>query len=163
MKQLELVIRNQTGLHARPAKVLVNLAKQFKADISIHCKQKRANAKSMVSVLTLGATCGSAISIQANGEDEELALAKLEEAIAAGLGDVDHAETQMEPPVAAPEEGKAESLQPDARGALKGVPAAPGIAAAAAYLLRPINVPRTTPTTVPIAKPVTARAAVSFI
>ena len=55
MKQLELVIRNQTGLHARPAKVLVNLAKQFKSDIRIQCKDKRANAKSMVSVLTLGA------------------------------------------------------------------------------------------------------------
>ena len=59
MKQIELVIQNRTGLHARPAKVLVNLAKQFKSDISLQHGAKRANAKSMVSVLTLGAVSGS--------------------------------------------------------------------------------------------------------
>ena len=48
MKQIELVIQNETGLHARPAKVLVNLAKQFKSNISLQHKGKKANAKSMV-------------------------------------------------------------------------------------------------------------------
>ena len=67
MKQIELVVQNKTGLHARPAKVLVNLAKQFKSDISLQHKGKRANAKSMVSVLTLGAVNGSDIIVQANG------------------------------------------------------------------------------------------------
>ena len=52
MKQLEIVIQNPTGLHARPAKVLVKLAKQFQSDIKIKHGEKTANAKSMVSVLT---------------------------------------------------------------------------------------------------------------
>src|ERR1044071_7466263 len=93
MKQIELVIQNETGLHARPAKVLVNLAKQFKSNISLQHKGKRANAKSMVSVLTLGAVRGSDITVQVEGVDEEIAITELESAIRSGLGDNDgHAE-----------------------------------------------------------------------
>jgi phosphoenolpyruvate-protein phosphotransferase len=129
MKQIELVIQNPTGLHARPAKVLVNLAKQFKSEISLHCQAKRANAKSMVSVLTLGATSGSAITLQVNGEDEDAALAELAEAIRSGLGDCDlHAEPAPQPvtapqPVVSPLEAS-----PAAPGVIQGIGAAPGIA-----------------------------------
>ena len=98
MKQIEIVIHNRTGLHARPAKVLVNLAKQFKSDIRLHYGEKKANAKSMVSVLTLGAVSGSEITVQVDGEDEEKAIAELETAILAGLGDEDgHAEPEPTP------------------------------------------------------------------
>jgi len=85
MKQIELVIQNETGLHARPAKVLVNLAKQFKSNISLQHKGKKANAKSMVSVLTLGAVRGSGITVQVEGVDEENAIAEIEAAIRSGL------------------------------------------------------------------------------
>jgi multiphosphoryl transfer protein len=129
MKQIELVIQNQTGLHARPAKVLVNLAKQFKADIGLTCGAKRVNAKSMVSVLTLGAVKGTSITVQANGEDEDVAIARLEEAIRAGLGDND---TPAAPqPVAHPVAPKVETPQessPETPGVIKGIGAAPGIA-----------------------------------
>ena len=131
MKQIELVIQNQTGLHARPAKVLVNLAKQFKSSISLLYGAKKANAKSMVSVLTLGATKGSNITLQADGADEEQALADIEAAIRAGLGDDDHetpvgknaVPVQKEAPTVL--EQSAETLEP---GVIKGVGAAPGIA-----------------------------------
>ena len=86
MKQIEIVIQNQTGLHARPAKVLVNLAKQFKSRSVFSFGAKRANAKSMVSVLTLGAVSGSSITVQANGEDEDLAIAELKRPSAPGWG-----------------------------------------------------------------------------
>src|ERR1700694_2752270 len=89
MKQIEIVIQNRTGLHARPAKVLVNLAKQFKSDINLQYGTKRANAKSMVSVLTLGAVSGSGITVQAGGVDEDKAIAEIEAAIHLGLGDND--------------------------------------------------------------------------
>lgn len=129
MRQIELVIHNPTGLHARPAKVLVNLAKKFKADVSLHYGEKKANAKSMVSVLTLGAVHGSAILVQASGEDEENAIAELESAIRAGLGDGDlPAEAR---PVTAPVAPQVESpldAAPQALGVIKGIGAAPGIA-----------------------------------
>jgi phosphoenolpyruvate-protein phosphotransferase len=129
MKQIELVIQNQTGLHARPAKVLVNLAKQFKSDISVHHRGKRANAKSMVSVLTLGAERGSDITVQADGVDEEKAIAEIGAAILAGLGDNDgHAEKERvtaEIKVPVETSQSIETLEP---GVIKGVGAAPGIA-----------------------------------
>lgn len=129
MKQIELVILNETGLHARPAKVLVNLAKQFKSNISLQHKGKKANAKSMVSVLTLGAVRGSDIIVQAEGADEETAIAELESAIRAGLGDHE-GQTEPKPiPVnteaPAVVQGVTEHLEP---GVIKGVGAAPGIA-----------------------------------
>jgi phosphocarrier protein FPr len=131
MKQIKLVIQNSTGLHARPAKVLVNLAKQFKAEIRLLYGEKNANAKSMVSVLTLGAVSGSEITVQVNGEDEEIALAELESAIRAGLGDND-AHPAPAAPTLAPVKPKAESTPaepaPEIPGVIKGIGAAPGIA-----------------------------------
>src|SRR5512141_2444762 len=131
MKQIELVIQNQTGLHARPAKVLVNLAKQFKSTISVQLGAKKANAKSMVSVLTLGAAKGSNITLTVDGVDEDQALADVEAAIRAGLGDEDHEAPVEAKPAPVEKEAPtvlqqaAEVLEP---GVIKGVGAAPGIA-----------------------------------
>ena len=130
MKKIELVIQNQTGLHARPAKVLVNLAKQFKSSITLHHGGKRANAKSMVSVLTLGAVRGSNITVQVDGVDEEKAIAEIEAAIRAGLGDHDgHATPEVAPvKTAAPQESPHPIAMNSEPGVIKGVGAAPGIA-----------------------------------
>src|SRR5215468_3642081 len=87
MRQLEVTINNETGLHARPAKTLVNLVKKFKSNIVIYHGAKKANAKSLISVLTLGASKGSQIKIEVSGEDEENAMAEIESAIHSGLGE----------------------------------------------------------------------------
>ena len=140
MKQIEIVIQNKTGLHARPAKVLVNLAKQFKSDISLQYKGKRANAKSMVSVLTLGAVNGSDIIVQANGVDEEKAITEIEAAILSGLGDNDsHIEAGSAPikneaPVKIPQ-----TTEPVEPGVIKGVGAAPGIAVGPVFHFRQVE------------------------
>ena len=140
MKQIELVIQNQTGLHARPAKVLVNLAKQFKSTISLHVAGKKANAKSMVSVLTLGAVRGSDILVQVDGVDEEKAIAEIEAAIRSGLGDLEHpveaeaTPVQKAPPAPTPQAD--EILEP---GVIKGVGAAPGIAVGPVFHFRQLE------------------------
>ena len=129
MKQLEIVIHNPTGLHARPAKVLVKLAKQFKSDIKIQNGEKIANAKSMVSVLTLGASKGSNVIVMVDGEDEELALAEIESAIRSGLGDEDvPAETTAPEMVSAHPSKVSTPVKSSQPGVLQGVAAAPGIA-----------------------------------
>ena len=140
MKQIELVIQNQTGLHARPAKVLVNLAKQFKSNISLQHGSKKANAKSMVSVLTLGAICGSDITVQADGMDEETAIAEIGAAIRAGLGDND-GHTNPEP-VSVTTEAPRQSprvQQTTEPGVIKGVGAAPGIAVGPVFHFQPVD------------------------
>src|SRR5258708_39472458 len=124
MKTIELVIQNSSGLHARPAKVLVNLAKQFDAAIHIQHGQKNANAKSMVSVLTLGVVSGSHITIQANGNDEDRALAEIETAIRAGLGDTDvsvELQASAKPVPSAPRE--TQPSKPDVVAAMSQTPA----------------------------------------
>ena len=133
MKQLEITIDNETGLHARPAKTLVNLVKQFKSDIRIWHGEKKANAKSLISVLTLGASKGSQIKIEVSGEDEENAMAQIESAILSGLGEgkpEDKAQVQQPETLAT---SKAEELpvkhkKPVKANIMQGVGAAPGIA-----------------------------------
>src|SRR5512138_784997 len=84
---IELVIQNRTGLHARPAKEFVNLAKKFAADIRVFHGGRKANGKSLVSLLTLGVKRGSSIRIEVAGADGEAALRALSDAIASGLGE----------------------------------------------------------------------------
>jgi len=141
MKQIDIVIQNRTGLHARPAKVLVNLAKRFKSEISLQHAGKRANAKSMVSVLTLGVVRGSGLTVQASGVDEERAISEIEAAILAGLGDNDAPAEQQAVPANAGTQMEilptTEALEP---GVIKGVGAAPGIAVGPIFHFQPVEI-----------------------
>lgn len=129
MKQIELVINNPSGLHARPAKVFSNLAKQFSCDIHITNADKKANAKSVISVLTLGVHAGTSVKIEANGDDEEEAITALETAIHSGLGEeLDTATTKPEPHNSKEEHvNKSEKLNVQ-HFDFQGVSGAPGIA-----------------------------------
>lgn len=140
MKQIDIVFQNRTGLHARPAKVLVNLAKQFESDIRVQHGDKKANAKSMVSVLSLGVVRGSGVTIQAVGTDEERAIAEIEAAILAGLGDTDAPAEAVSAP-ATPETAQRDA-QPAAAEAnvLKAIGAAPGIAVGPVFHFQPAEV-----------------------
>ncbi len=141
MKEFDVVIENPTGLHARPAKVFVNLAKQFKADVRVLHNGKRANAKSLISMLTLGVERGSQITVVVDGVDEEAAHMALRAAVASGLGEGEHlgseaaAPASAAPAKSAPSETR-EAAAPAADGLIQGVPASPGVAVGPAYLFR---------------------------
>jgi phosphocarrier protein HPr len=87
MVQKEMVIKNKTGLHARPAKLLVELANQFKSDICVIKGEKEVNSKSILGVLTLGAGQGSTLVIRSNGSDEEEAIKAIDELIQSKFGE----------------------------------------------------------------------------
>ncbi len=72
---------NKSGLHARPAAIFVRTANTFKSKILIQKDEKWVDAKSILSVLSLGAEYGSVITIKALGEDEEQSIKKLVELI----------------------------------------------------------------------------------
>lgn len=78
MPEIRLTVRHEIGLHARPASVFVQAAKRFEAEIQVSRGGQRANAKSLLGVLTLGAEQGAEITIHAEGEDAEEALKALE-------------------------------------------------------------------------------------
>ena len=77
----EVVINNQVGLHARPATFFIQRANEFKSSIWVEKDERRVNAKSLLGVLSLGIVKGTAITIIADGTDEEEAIATLAELI----------------------------------------------------------------------------------
>lgn len=77
MVKEKVIVKNETGLHARPASELVKLANQFKSNVQIIIGEKRANAKSMLGVMSAGVRANTEIEIECEGEDEEVALKEI--------------------------------------------------------------------------------------
>jgi Phosphotransferase System HPr (HPr) Family len=69
----QMVIKNKSGLHARPASLLVQTASKFKSSINIEFEGKMINAKSIISILAGGINSGAEIKLIIGGEDEEKA------------------------------------------------------------------------------------------
>ncbi len=77
MYSKEVVVRNQVGLHARPATFFIQRANEFKATVWIEKDARKVNAKSLLGVLSLGITKGTSVNILADGADEEDAVNRL--------------------------------------------------------------------------------------
>lgn len=75
MKQARTKIVNRLGLHARAATLLVNCTSGFTSEIWISLGDRRVNGKSIMGVLTLAATTGSELLIEAEGADDADAVA----------------------------------------------------------------------------------------
>lgn len=76
-----VVIANEQGLHARPADMFVRTAIQFEADVAVVKGGLRVDGKSILDVLTLGATKDTELTLEATGSDAEVALAALAELV----------------------------------------------------------------------------------
>lgn len=87
MKEQTFLITAETGVHARPATLLVNKAGQFESELEIVYKDKKVNLKSIMGVMSLGIPKGSEIKVIANGSDEEAAIKGIEEVIKEHLGE----------------------------------------------------------------------------
>ena len=87
MQELTIKIRNNVGLHARPAAVFVQEAQKFSSNIMTKCGEREANAKSILGVLGLGVSKDMEITIIAEGQDEEQALASLKALIENNFGE----------------------------------------------------------------------------
>ncbi|MEQ2443084.1 HPr family phosphocarrier protein [Pseudoflavonifractor sp. CLA-AP-H29] len=90
MKTAETVVRNKTGLHARPAAAFSAAAAAFQSAVTVRNldKGKQANAKSVVRVLSLGMAQGTRISVSAEGADEEAAVDALVALVNGGFGEL---------------------------------------------------------------------------
>ncbi len=86
MMELLLTLNNDDGLHARPAGVLAKAASQYTARIEIEAKGVSKNAKSVMSLLTLGLEKGDQIKLKVDGPEAELALNELKALIAVNFG-----------------------------------------------------------------------------
>ena len=77
MIEREVVIKNRTGLHTRPAATLVKTASKYKADFFIYKDGMEINGKSIIGVMTLAAEQGSTLNLKFEGEDEAAAAEEI--------------------------------------------------------------------------------------
>ncbi|RPI35224.1 MAG: HPr family phosphocarrier protein [Chloroflexota bacterium] len=87
MPEINLTIRNQVGLHARPAVLFVQSAQSFQSDIRALKGGKEVNAKSFKSILALAVNQNDEIIVRAEGPDADLALEALSRLVAANFGE----------------------------------------------------------------------------
>lgn len=74
MKKFEYVIKDEVGIHARPAGMLVKEAKKYESKITISRDGKTAEASKLMAVMGLGVKCGQTVEVTVEGSDEETAF-----------------------------------------------------------------------------------------
>lgn len=77
MKESKVTLQNEEGLHARPAAMFVRRANQYASDITIVSDGEEVNGKSIIGIMSLGIFSGQEITLQADGADEDEAIADL--------------------------------------------------------------------------------------
>ena len=77
MQTKEIVLTNQGGLHARPATFFVQECNKYKSTVTVTCNGKSGNAKSVITLMSLGAGEGKTITLTIEGEDEVVAMENL--------------------------------------------------------------------------------------
>jgi phosphocarrier protein len=86
LAEAELLIRNQLGLHARAAALLVKTAARFRSQVFVSRDDLEVNAKSILGVMMLAAETGSTIKVRAEGEDADEAIAALKALVEGRFG-----------------------------------------------------------------------------
>jgi len=81
----EVSVKNQVGLHARPATFFIQKANEYKSSIWVERDERRVNAKSLLGVLSLGIVGGTVIKVIADGSDEQLAVDGLVKLVESGF------------------------------------------------------------------------------
>ena len=74
MKQFQYTIKDELGVHARPAGLLVKLAKQYTSTITLEKNGKTCDMRKLMAVMGMGIRQGETITVTAEGEDEAAAI-----------------------------------------------------------------------------------------
>ncbi len=82
MTKKDVTIQNEKGLHARPATLFIQKANYFRSSVWVENGDRKANAKSLLGVLSLAVSKGDVITLSAEGSDETEAVAGLSQLIA---------------------------------------------------------------------------------
>ena len=82
MTKKDVTIQNEKGLHARPATLFIQKANYFRSSVWVENGDRKANAKSLLGVLSLAVSKGDVITLSAEGSDEAEAVAGLSQLIA---------------------------------------------------------------------------------
>ena len=78
MKSFEFTVKDELGIHARPAGMLTKEAKKYKSTILLKKGDKEVNVLKLMALMGLGVKCGETVTVTINGEDEETCAAEIE-------------------------------------------------------------------------------------
>lgn len=136
-----VIIPNRTGLHARPAAVLANLARSFQSQIKLQLGERQANARSVTAIMELEVPYGAKVQVVASGPDAQAAVDKLAEVLGQGCGDqgcvpAPAPATTTVTPSSAPS-SRRKSADPNM---LIGVSASPGLAVGEVFQVRRLEI-----------------------
>ena len=79
MEKRDFTITAETGIHARPATILVQTASKYTSDVSLSYNGKSVNLKSIMGVMSLGVGQNANVTITAEGDDEKEAIEAIAE------------------------------------------------------------------------------------
>lgn len=85
MKSFNYVIKDEIGIHARPAGLLVKEAKKFESAITLECGGKKAAATKLMAIMGMGVKTGNEVTVSAEGADEDVAIAAMKDFFEANL------------------------------------------------------------------------------
>ena len=77
MKSFEYVVKDEVGIHARPAGILVKEAKKYESKITISKDGKSAEVTKLMAVMSLGVKCGQTVEVTVEGADEDTAVEEI--------------------------------------------------------------------------------------
>ena len=75
--KVKIIIKNNSGFHARPCSVFVKTANKFKSSINVKKGETSVNGKSILGLMTLAASFGEKLVIEADGPDAQMAVEAL--------------------------------------------------------------------------------------
>lgn len=87
MVSQKLIIKNESGLHARPAGILAQAAMKCNSDVFIMLGEKKVQVKSILNLMAAGIKCGTEVELRCDGESEAEDLKTLVDLIESGLGE----------------------------------------------------------------------------
>jgi phosphocarrier protein len=87
MYKVEIELKNETGLHARPASMFVKEASKYTSEVTVVKEGTSYNGKSIMGILSMGANKGDKLTIMAEGEDEKEAVDALVKLIENNFGE----------------------------------------------------------------------------
>lgn len=79
MKTFSYTIKDEIGIHARPAGLLAKKAKEFQSTITLEKDGKSAAATKLMAIMGMGVKCGDTVNVTVEGADEDTAAAAMEE------------------------------------------------------------------------------------
>ena len=81
------MIRNKTGLHARPAALFVQTSNRFQCDVEVQKGKQKVDGKSIMGIMMLAAGVNSTITVRTLGPDAQLAMDEIEKLVTSNFGE----------------------------------------------------------------------------